>query len=187
MFPEIVDATHETPEAAEFVRSFFTAKPNMLPSEAAEEASTGCHNTGIHHIGLHTLNAAAAEFYRDVLGMEIAGGSSPDHPFGATAPLNSRANEESGEIALSANPASAHIAFKVCARVVERNIPIKFAANHCASFAFYFDDPDGNMIEVCWPARDLGRRQPTMELLNLSQPDGALLKKTSVRLENGLY
>ena len=36
------------------------------------------------------------------------------------------------------------------ARVVERNIPIKFA-NHHASFAFYFDDPDGNMIEVYWP------------------------------------
>ena len=45
--------------------------------------------------------------------MEIVGGSAPDHPFGATAFLSSRADEESHEIALFANPAFAHIAFKV--------------------------------------------------------------------------
>jgi len=38
----------------------------------------GCRNTGIHHVGLHATNpAASAEFYRDVLGMEIVGGSAP--------------------------------------------------------------------------------------------------------------
>ena len=106
----------------------------------------GCHNTGIHHVGLHATDpAASAEFYRDVLGMEIVGGSAPDHPFGATAFLSSRPDEESHEIALFANPALAHMAFKVSslpelrslhARVVERNIPIKFLANHGVSFAF---------------------------------------------------
>jgi catechol-2,3-dioxygenase len=34
---------------------------------------------------------------------------------------------------------------------VGRGIPIKFAFNHWVSFAFYFDDPDGHMIEVYWP------------------------------------
>src|SRR5215831_19969128 len=49
-------------------------------------ASMGCHNTGIHHVGLRATNpAASAEFYRDILGMEIVGGSAPDHPIGATA------------------------------------------------------------------------------------------------------
>ena len=86
-----------------------------------------------------------------------------------------------------ANPAFAHIAFKVSslvelrssyARVVERNIPIKFLANHGVSFAFYFDDPDGNMIEVYWPTGELSRSlQPQMEPLDLSQPDEALLEK----------
>ena len=94
--------------------------------------------------------------------MEIVGGSSPDHPIGATAFLSSRPDEESHEIALFANPAFAHVAFKVSslaelrsvhARVMARNIPIKFAADHGVSFAFYFDDPDGNMIEVYWPTR----------------------------------
>jgi len=152
-----------------------------------KEISRRCHNTGIHHVGLHATNpAASAEFYRDVLGMQIVGGSAPDHPIGATAFLSSRPDEESHEIALFANPAFAHIAFKVSsiaelrafyARVVERNISIKFLANHGVSFAFYFDDPDGNMIEVYWPTGDLSRSlQPQMGPLDLSQPDDALLK-----------
>src|SRR5215469_16068929 len=153
-----------------------------------KEASRGCHNTGIHHVGLRAANpAASAEFYRDVLGMRIVGGSAPDHPIGATAFLSSRPDEESHEIALFANPAFAHVAFKVSslaelrsfyARVVERNTPIKFLANHGVSFAFYFDDPDGNMIEVYWPTGELSRSlQPQMEPLDLSQPDEALLEK----------
>ena len=89
-----------------------------------------------------------------------------------------------------ANPVFAHIAFKVSslaefrsfyARVVPENITIKFVFNHRASFAFYFDDPDGNMIEVYWPTGDLSCRQPYTEPLDLSQPDEALLeKKTSL-------
>src|SRR5947208_2112930 len=72
-------------------------------------------------------------------------------------------HEESHEIALFANPAFAHVAFKVSslaelrslhARGVDRNIPVKFAADHGVSLAFYFDDPDGNMVEVYWPTRD---------------------------------
>src|SRR6516165_370629 len=153
-----------------------------------KEASRGCRNTGIHHVGLRATNpAASAEFYRDVLGMQIVGGSAPDHPIGATVFLSSRPDEESHEIALFTNPAFAHVAFKVSslaelrsfyARVVERNIPIKFLANHGVSFAFYFDDPDGNMIEVYWPTGELSRSlQPQMEPLDLSEPDEALLEK----------
>jgi catechol-2,3-dioxygenase len=101
--------------------------------------------------------------------MEIVGGSAVDNPFGPTAFLSSRPGEESHEIALFANPAFAHIAFKVSslaelrslhARVVARNIKIKFAANHRVSFAFYFADPDDNMIEVYWPTGDMSWRQP---------------------------
>jgi catechol-2,3-dioxygenase len=155
--------------------------------EASMRKQAGCRNAGIHHVGLRATNpAASAEFYRDVLGMEIVGGSAPDHPLGATAFLSSRPDEESHEIALFANPVFAHIAFKVSslaefrsihARVVEKNIPIKFVFNHRVSFAFYFDDPDGNMIEVYWPTGDLSCTQPYAEPLDLSQPDEALLEK----------
>jgi catechol-2,3-dioxygenase len=141
-------------------------------------------DTGIRHVGIHATNpAASAEFYRDVLGMEITGGSAPDHPLGATAFL-SRRPDEAHEIALVANPAHAHIAFKVSslselrsfhARVVEKNIPIKFVFNHRESFAFYFDDPDGNMIEVYWSTGELSWKQPQVEPLDLSQSDEVLL------------
>src|SRR3954465_2324701 len=153
-----------------------------------QPASARCRNTGVHHVGLHASDpAASAAFYQDILGMEIIGGSSPEHPLGATAFLSSRPDEESHEIALFANPAFAHVAFKVSslaelrslhARVVERNIPVKFAADHGVSLAFYFDDPDGNMVEVYWPTRHLTAagpevepKQPQMKPLDLSQPD----------------
>ncbi len=154
------------------------------------EASKVCHNTGIHHVGLRASNpTASAEFFGDVLGMEIVGGSLPDHPLGESASLSRRPDEESYEIALFANPALAHIAFKVSSlaefrsfygRVVQRNVAIKFTANHHASFAFDFDDPDGNLIEVYWPAGDLSKRQPQTESLDLSQPDEVLLEKITV-------
>jgi catechol-2,3-dioxygenase len=154
-------------------------------SEVANQAT--CRNTGIHHVGLHATNpVASAEFYRDVFGMEIVGGSAPDHPLGASAFLSSRPTEESHEVALFANSAFAHIAFKVSslaelrsfhARVVERGIPIKFAFNHGASFAFYFDDPDGNVIEVYWPTGDLRLKQPQAVPLDLSKPDEVLFQQ----------
>jgi len=158
-----------------------------LAKEASMRKQAGRQNTGIRHVGLRARNPeASAEFYRDVLGMEIVGGSAPDHPLGATAFLSSRPDEESHEIALFANPIFAHIAFKVSslgefrsfhARVEEKNIPIKFVFNHRVSFAFYFDDPDGNLIEVYWPTGDLSWRQPQAEPLDLSQPDEVLLEK----------
>ena len=92
--------------------------------------------------------------------MEIVGGSSADHPLGASAFLSSRPDEESHEIALFANPAFAHTAFKVSSlagvrscyeRVVKRDIAIKLAANHHVSFAFYFGDPDGNTMRSTGP------------------------------------
>jgi catechol-2,3-dioxygenase len=160
--------------------------------EASMRKQPGCRNSGVHHVGLHATNpAASAEFYRDVLGMKIVGGSGPDHPLGATSFLSSRPDEEAHEIVLLADPAFVHIAFKVSslaefrsfhARVVKKNIPIKFLLNHGVSFSFYFDDPDGNMIEVYWPTGDLKWKQPYAEPLDLSQPDEALLEKITVAL-----
>jgi catechol-2,3-dioxygenase len=146
-----------------------------------------CRNTGIHHVGLHAKDpAASAEFYRDVLGMQIVGGSESDHPLGASAFLCSRPQEESHEIALFANPLFAHVAFKVSSlaelrsfhsRVLEKNLPVRFAFNHGVSFAFYFDDPDGNTIEIYWPTGALqSYRQPHVEPLDLTQSDEVLLQ-----------
>jgi catechol-2,3-dioxygenase len=160
-------------------------KQTVTESEVSNQVT--CGNTGIHHVGLHATNpVASAEFYRDVLGMQIVAGSDPGHPLGAAAFLSSRPDEEHHEIALFADPTFAHIAFKVSslsefrsfhARVVEKNIPIKFVFNHGVSFAFYFGDPDGHMIEVYWPTGALDSYpQPYAEALDLALPDEALLE-----------
>jgi catechol-2,3-dioxygenase len=169
-----------------------TQNINLNASEyrLASAHYTGCRNTGVHHVGLYAKDpSASAEFYQDLLGMQVVGGSGPEHPLGASVFLCSRTDEESHEIVLLANPENAHVAFKVSSlaelrafhtRVVEKGIPIKFAFNHGVSFSFYFDDPDGHMIEVYWPtASPQSYRQPHLEPLDLTQPDDLLLEKVA--------
>ena len=151
-----------------------------------KKAAGVCRNTGRHHVGVHAKDpAASAEFYRDVLGMQIVGGSTPDHPYGATAFLSSRPEDEHHEVALFANADFVHLAFKVSSldalramfgRVVEKGVPIRFSADRGCSFAIYFGDPDGNMIEVYWPTGDKDVTEPRLEPLDLSEPDEVLLR-----------
>ena len=113
---------------------------------------------GLCHIGMYAKNPASlAEFYRDVMGMQVIDVSDASHPIGATAFLSSRPREEHHEIAMFSNPELAHRAFRVKSlaapkrfhqKIVGRGIPIKFQFNHGISFAFYFPDPEGNLIEV---------------------------------------
>jgi catechol-2,3-dioxygenase len=150
-----------------------------------------CRNTGVHHVGLHAKDpAASAAFYSDILGMKLVGESGPENPIGAAAFLSSRPDEESHDIVLFADATLVHTAFKVSslaefrllhARVVNRKVPVKFVFNHGTSFAFYFDDPDGNMIEVYWPTRaELDSyRQPYVQPLDLTQTDDALLEQVA--------
>jgi catechol 2,3-dioxygenase-like lactoylglutathione lyase family enzyme len=144
--------------------------------------------TGFHHVGMVAEDPVAlAEFYRDVLGMTITGGSSADGPFGATAFLSSRPEEEDHELALFANPMFRHFAFKVASltdlralyrKITERGIPIKMAMNHGCSLAFYLDDPEGNMIEVYWPT-GLHNGQPYGDPLDLEASDGHLIAEVA--------
>jgi catechol-2,3-dioxygenase len=125
--------------------------------------TTVCENDNVEmialcHVGTYAKNPASlAEFYRDVMGMQIVGCSDASHPLGASAFLSSHPREESHQIAMFSNPELAHLAFKVGSldalkrfyqSIVGGGIPIKFEFLHGVSFAFYFEDPEGNMIEV---------------------------------------
>src|SRR5215831_6764973 len=67
---------------------------------------------GLCHVGMYAKDPASlAEFYRDVMGMQIVGGSDASHPIGASVFLSSRPGEESREIVLFSNPQLAHRAF----------------------------------------------------------------------------
>ena len=144
---------------------------------------------GVRHVGLSSRNPAAlAEFYQAVLGLQVV--PTETAALGASAFLSSRPEEESHEIALFTNPEIRHVAFKVASlaelrsfyqRICARKLPVKMAANHGASLAFYFDDPDGNMIEVYWPT-GVKCRQPFIEPLDLTQREEAL--RATLRLDD---
>jgi len=147
--------------------------------------STAPRIVGLRHVGMVAENPAAlARFYQDTLGIQVVGGSSEDDPFGATAFLSSDPADESHQLAIFANPAFRHIAFKVRAladlraayrHIVEMGLPIKMAFNHGVSLAFYFQDPEGNLVEVYW-ATGLACGQPYGDPLDLTLPEEALLR-----------
>jgi catechol 2,3-dioxygenase len=139
---------------------------------------------GVRHVGLSARDPAAlAAFYRDVLGLQVVGGSTAEtSEFGATAFLSSRPAEESHDLAIFADAAFKHTAFKVASladlrafyqRVIGRGVPVKMAFNHGASLAFYFDDPEGHLIEVYWPT-GVASRQPHADPIDLTRSEEAL-------------
>jgi len=140
---------------------------------------------GIYHIGIHADDPAQlALFYRDVLDMQIIGGSPADDPFGVSAFLSNQPDQESHHLAIFQEKQFAHTAFKVGTladlrefyrRGGERGLPIKMALNHGVSLAFYFDDPAGNMVEIYWPT---GRacHQPHGDPIDLALPEEELLR-----------
>ena len=114
---------------------------------------------GVRHVGLSARDPAAlAAFYRDVLGLQVV--PTETSALGATAFLSSHPAEKSLDLAFFANPAYQHTAFEVRSladlrafhqRALGRGVPIKMALNHGVSLSFYFDDPEGHLIEVYWP------------------------------------
>jgi catechol-2,3-dioxygenase len=119
---------------------------------------------GVRHVGLAAKNLPAlAAFYRDVMGMTIVRQTPADAPAGATLFLSRHPDEEDHEVVFVANPALAHTAFKVASlgellasyrHIKERGVPIKSALNHGIALSFYFDDPEGHVIEIYWPTYD---------------------------------
>ncbi|MBV8273835.1 MAG: VOC family protein [Verrucomicrobia bacterium] len=140
-------------------------------------------DTGVRHVGLYAKDpAATAEFYRDVMGMQIVGGSSADHPAGASAFLTSRPEEEAHEVALFANQDLRHFAFRVASlaelqsfyhRVLDRKVEVKTALNLGGSIGFFFSDPDGNLVEVYWRT-GIEFPQPLLEPIDLSKTEESI-------------
>ena len=137
--------------------------------------------SGVRHVGLSARDPAAlAAFYRDVLGLQVV--PTDTSALGATAFLSSHPAEGSLDLAFFANPAYQHTAFEVRSladlrafhqRVLGRGVPIKMALNHGSSLAFYFDDPEGHLVEVYWPT-GVACRPPYGDPIDLTQSEAAL-------------
>ena len=114
---------------------------------------------GVGHVALSARDPVAlAEFYRDVLGFQVVPTETSD--LGENVFLSSHPAEVSVDLALFRNPAFQHTAFEARSlsdlrtfyqRVLDRSVPVKMALNHGVSLSFYFDDPEGHLIEVYWP------------------------------------
>jgi len=113
---------------------------------------------GVGHVALHARDPAAlAEFYRELLGFQVVPTETSD--LGENVFLSSRPAEVSVNLALFGNPAFQHTAFEVRSladlralykHVLDRGVPVKMALNHGVSLSFYFDDPEGHLMEVYW-------------------------------------
>src|SRR5262245_45474892 len=139
------------------------------------------HVIGVRHVGLGARDPAAlAAFYQDVLGLEAV--PTDTAALGPNVFLSSRPAGGSIDLALFANPTLQHTAFEVCSladlrafhrQVVGRGVPVKAALNHGVSLSFYFEDPEGHLIEVYWPT-GVACRPRHGEPIDLTQSEAAL-------------
>jgi catechol-2,3-dioxygenase len=139
---------------------------------------------GVRHVGLAARDPSAlADFYNDLLGLETVpvemGRGGP------AAFLSSRPDEGSIDLAFFADSALQHTAFEVasledlCAfhqRIIDRGVPIKFALNHGVTLSFYFEDPEGHMIEIYWPTGNATNPRHG-EPLDLTKPPASLRRQ----------
>ncbi len=59
-------------------RTTLNGVEELLAKEASTEKQAGRQDTGIGHVGFRARDlGASVEFYRDVFGMEMTGGSAP--------------------------------------------------------------------------------------------------------------
>ena len=61
-------------------------------------------------------------------------------------------------------------------KIIGGGIPIKFDFLHGVSFAFYFEDPEGNVIEVFWPT-GLKYPQPFAQKIDLTKTEEELMNE----------
>jgi catechol-2,3-dioxygenase len=114
---------------------------------------------GVRHVGLSARDPGAlAEFYRDVLGLRVV--QTDTAALGANVFLSSHPADAVVDLVFFANSTYQHTAFEVGSladlrafhqRVTGRGVPVKLALNHGVSLSFYFEDPEGHVIEVYWP------------------------------------
>ena len=115
---------------------------------------------GLRHVGWGDKDPVAlAAFYRDVMGMTVVRQTPADSPIGTTVFLSRHPEgDEDHDLVFFSNPMFAHTAFEVASlaellksyREVKERVPIKNTFNHGVQFSFYFDDPEGHMIEIFW-------------------------------------
>ncbi|MEL6267005.1 MAG: VOC family protein [Pseudomonadota bacterium] len=159
----------------------------MIPIQAADPAAPSGMSVGHVHLRVADLDRAVA-FYRDVLGLDVMQRVASGAAFLSADGYHHHLGLNTWESLGGARPAPGttglyHVAFlypdraslaRAVKRVIEAGVPIRGKADHGVSEAVYFEDPDGNGIELYrdrpraeWPADAEGRLALTNAPLDL--------------------
>ncbi len=117
--------------------------------------------------------------------MKIMRQTPSDARYGATAFLVRHPEEEDYDLVFFANPTLVHTAFRVASlgdlrafyrNIKERGVPVKYSLNNATEFPFYFEDPEGHLIEIYW-ATNLHIPDAYAEPIDLDLPEEGLLRE----------
>jgi catechol-2,3-dioxygenase len=132
-----------------------------LQSEPGKEESIMPSVTGLGHVGLFVREPAAmVDFYENFLGLTVTDRGPDDR----IVFLSARPEAEHHELALvksdDRKTDPQQLSFTVDSltslkafweAVKERNYPVNRVTNHGNALGCYFQDPEGNNVEVYWP------------------------------------
>ena len=141
--------------------------------------------TSLGHVGLYVrdVNRSRA-FYRDVLGLEI----SDENPKTGSAFMTAKGRlkehhelllvpgREDGKILqqISFRCASLADAKEFYQLLLKRQVPIIRTVSHGNAVGIYFQDPDGNQVEIYWPT-GLDWPQPFGKPVDLTASDEEII------------
>lgn len=140
--------------------------------------------SSLGHVGLlvHDIERSKA-FYRDVLGLTV----SDESETGTVFMTAQERHQEHHELQLRPGRQDGQVVSQISFRCeslaelkdfhrdfVERGIAIQHVNSHGNAIGIYFNDPDGNTVEVYWPT-GIDWPQPFRKPVDLSQADDVIL------------
>jgi catechol-2,3-dioxygenase len=141
--------------------------------------------TSLGHVGLYVRDVSRSKaFYRDILGLTI---SDESPKTGSTFMTAKDRLEEHHELLLVPGREDGKVVQQISFRcgslthvkefyrlLVQHNVPIIRTVSHGNAVGVYFQDPDGNQVEVYWPT-GVDWPQPFGKPVDLTAPDEEII------------
>lgn len=150
--------------------------------------------TSLGHLGLYVKDVeCSVAFYRDILGLQVSD-RSPRGAVFMTAQdrlaehhelLVAPGREGDGKILQQISFRCGSLAdVKEFYRIfLERQVPIQRVVTHGNTVSIYFEDPDGNTVEVYWPT-GIDVPQPFGQPMDLTQSDDEIVSRVRQLVSN---
>jgi catechol-2,3-dioxygenase len=152
--------------------------------------------TSLGHLGFYVKDVErSVAFYRDILGLQVSDRS----PRGSVFMTAQDRLAEHHELLIAPGRQNGtantiqQISFR-CASLadvksfyqlfLERKVPIQRIVTHGNTVSIYFEDPDGNTVEVYWPTR-IDVPQPFGKPIDLTKSDEEILAQVKQLIAEG--